>query len=319
MARQRVLVIGSLNMDLIAPVDRLPGPGETVTGGALLRAAGGKGANQAVAAARLGAAVSLVGRVGRDAFGRELVQGLRREGVWTRWVRVTEAATGVALITVDARGENSIIVAPGANAALLSEDVPSTALARADVVVTQLEVPLRTVEHALRAARAAGIRTILNAAPAGPVPPGASALADVLILNEHELARLAGLEAVPAGAEADVARTLRARADQVVVVTLGERGALAVAGEAMHTQPTFPVRAVDSVGAGDAFVGAFACRYTVPAALPDALAFACAAGALATTRPGAQPSLPHGPEVEALVARGPQALGTALLSEPAAR
>ncbi|MBV9543438.1 MAG: ribokinase, partial [Chloroflexi bacterium] len=166
----RIVVVGSLNMDLIVRVPSLPRPGETVAGESLVYAAGGKGANQAVAAARLGAAVSMVGRVGRDAFGRELSRALRTEGIVTRHVHPSDAPTGVALIQVDGAGENTIAVAPGANATVTPNDVPRRLIASADVVAAPLEVPLETVEAAFRTAREAGIRTVLNAAPAQSVP-----------------------------------------------------------------------------------------------------------------------------------------------------
>jgi ribokinase len=293
-------------MDLVVRVSRLPQPGETVIGGTFLRAAGGKGANQAVAAARLGAQVRMIGRVGRDPFGRELGRLLRAEGIETRDVRTTaESATGVAAIFVDAQGRNSIAVASGPNALLRPEDVRPRRLAGFDVAVAQLECPLETVQHAFWSARLAGARTVLNAAPATRLPDALLEATDVLIVNEVELATLLSRDAIPPGDEAEAARTLRAFSEQVVVVTLGERGALAVADEAVVQQPSFAVEVVDTTAAGDAFVAAFARAYWPRQNLAAALRFACAAGALATTRPGAQPSLPSAAEVEALLSRNP--------------
>ena len=306
LSARRIMVVGSLNLDLVVQVERLPLPGETTLGGQLLSAAGGKGANQAVAAARLGAAVSMVGRVGRDTWGRLLVQTLRGEGVDTRHVRRTAGPSGVALITVDRRGENCIAVAPGANAALQPSDLPTRLAGRVDSLVVQLETPLPTVEAALQRARAEGVWAILNAAPALEAARLLLDKADVLIVNERELAALLGTAGeVPPGEEAEAARELRRRRDQTVVVTLGARGAVAVWGDRTLAQPSWPVTAVDTTAAGDAFVAAFARVYDGPGRLVEALRFACAAGALTTTRPGAQPSLPSAAEVAALCERAP--------------
>jgi ribokinase len=292
-------------MDLIVNVPHLPRPGETVLGDSLLRAAGGKGANQAVAAARLGASVTMIGRVGHDSFGRDLTRGLRDEGVSTRWVRGSERPTGAALIEVDDSGENSIAVAPGANADLLPEDVPRTAIEAAKVVVAVLEVPLPSIEEAFRLARLAGVRTVLNAAPAQQVPPALLRLTDVVICNEHELATLLGRPVVP-GLEADAARELCCSSEQVVVVTLGERGALVVVGDELIEQRAFEVQPMDTTGAGDAFVAGFSVgllaqpEVVLLASLRAALELGCAAGALATTQRGAQPSMPTLEAVSAL-------------------
>ncbi len=296
----RAVFIGALNMDQIVRVPRLPRPGETLTGGDLLRAPGGKGSNQAVAAARLGAAVTMVGRVGRDSFGRELSRGLRDAGVSTRWVRARGRPSGTALIFVDEHGENAIAVSPGANEELLPGDLPRRAIASADVVVAALEVPLASIEEAFRLARGAGVRTVLNAAPAQSVPRSLLALCDVVICNETELASLVGTS-VAAAAEAGSASLPRAFAEQIVVVTLGAGGALAVAGDQVVRQPAFAVRVVDSVGAGDAFVAGFVVGRWFAAGVASALRWGCAAGSLATTRHGAQPSMPALAEVEALL------------------
>jgi ribokinase len=302
MSALRCVVVGGLNMDLVVRMPRLPQPGETLTGDDLLRAAGGKASNQAVAAARLGADVLLVGRVGHDAFGRELTQSLRDAGVSTRWVRGCDRPTGAALIFVDAHGQNSIAVAPGANAELQPEDIPRRAIEAADLVIAPLEVPIASVEEAFRLARLAAVRTVLNAAPAQPIPHSLLELADVVICNEVELATLVG-EAVPAGGEAAAAQRLRCRADQIVVVTLGERGAIAIDGEQVLEQPAFDVHAIDTTGAGDAFVAGFAAGCWFASGVASALRYGCAAGSLATTRSGAQPSMPALADVEALIQR----------------
>jgi ribokinase len=296
----RCLVIGGLNMDLVVGVEQLPRPGETVVGEDLLRAAGGKGANQAVAAARLGAEVSMVGRVGHDAFGRELSRLLRDSGVSTRWVQGADRPTGAALILVDSLGENCIAVAPGANQELLPEDVPRRAIEASDVVVAQLEVSLATIEEAFRLARLASVRTVLNVAPASRVPGSLLDLSDALICNELELGQLAG-HAVAPGEEAAAARQVRRFAEQIVVVTLGSRGALAIADSEVVSVPAFAVDVVDSTGAGDAFVSGFVVGRWVSQTFAEALRWGCAAGALATTRRGAQPSMPARADVVALL------------------
>lgn len=316
----RVAVIGGLNMDLVVRAPRLPRPGETVTGEDLLRAPGGKGANQAVAAARLGASVTMIGRVGHDEFGRELSRHLRDDGVSTSYLLGSDRPTGAALIVVDERGENSIAVAPGANQALLPEDVPRRAIEGVDVVLAPLEVPLATIEEAFRVARLAGVRTVLNCALAQTVPRSLLALSDVLVCNEVELgtmlgtrtsgsiggeASMAGESAIDRGAatggEADVAREFRTFDSQVVVVTLGERGALAVTGADVVSQAAFAVHVVDTTGAGDAFAAGFVVGRWFDAGVAAALRLACAAGALAATVRGAQPSMPRLIDVMALL------------------
>jgi ribokinase len=281
--RLRVVVVGGLNMDLIVQVQRLPGPGETVAGDSLVTAPGGKGANQAVAAARLGASVAMVGRVGRDSFGRELKRSLRDEGVSTRWVRLgaPERSTGAALIEVDEHGENSIAVASGANNDLLPEDIPQRAVQTADVVSAALEVPLDAIAEAFRLARLGGVRTVLNVAPAQPVPASLLRASDVVICNEHELGVMLG-HAVQPGDEASAAR------------------ALPVDGDQTFEQSAFRVASVDSTGAGDAFVAGFVSGRWWSAGVPAALRWGCAAGALATTTTGAQPSMPTLSDVRAL-------------------
>jgi ribokinase len=296
----RVAVLGGLNMDLVVRVPRLPLPGETVTGEDLLRAAGGKGGNQAVAAARLGASVTMIGRVGHDAFGRELGRLLRDAEVGTRWVLGSSHPTGAALIFVDEHGENSIAVAPGANLDLLPEDVPRRPIDTADVVVAALEVPLASIEEAFRLARLAGVRTVLNAAPAQQVPRPLLALSDVVICNEVELGTVLARSVRP-GEEAAGARSLRAFPEQVVVVTLGERGAFAIVGSDVVAQDAFRVSVIDTTGAGDAFVAGFVCGQWWAAGVQTAVRWGCAAGALATTTRGAQPSMPQLADLEALL------------------
>ncbi|MBK8974438.1 MAG: ribokinase [Planctomycetes bacterium] len=297
-------VVGSINMDLVVGTPRLPERGETVLGGPFATHPGGKGANQAVAAARLGARVAMVGRVGDDDFGRQLTAGLRADGVDVEHVRTAPGvATGIAAITVEHGGENTIVVAPGANARLTVDDVAAAraVLEAAAAVVLQLEVPLPTVAAAVAHARAAGVRVILNAAPAARLPPDLLPQVDVLVVNRGEGRLLAG-SAAPGDDDTSLCRALRALGPRLVVLTRGAEGALALGPDGAVSQPAFAVATVDTVAAGDAFVGALAVGLAADTALAPALRFACAAGALATTRHGAQPSLPTTAAMEAFLA-----------------
>lgn len=301
-----VTVVGSLNMDLVVRTSRIPRPGETILGSEFHTAPGGKGANQAVAAARMGGRVSMVGRVGSDAFAQSLLDGLVADGVDHAFVmRDPEAATGVAFIVVDDMGENSIVVASGANMRLSPTDVDAAeaAIAAADVLLLQLEVPLGVVVRAAEVARAHGATVILNPAPACPLPPELLSLIDVLIPNESETALLTHL---PVGDRAEIevaASALRELGVDTVVLTLGERGALLMEKGEKELIPAFEVTPVDTTAAGDAFVGGFAVALAEGRSLADAVRWGNAAGALATTRLGAQPSLPARRAVEALMAR----------------
>lgn len=297
----RILVVGSANVDFTVAAPRLPAPGETVSGGTLLVSHGGKGANQAVAARRLGAEVRFVGCVGDDAPGRQVRQALADEGLDVAGLALTgAAATGTALIVVDAAGRNQIAVAPGANRALEIDHVEARRddLAWAEVVVCQLETPLAVVRHVLAAARRHGALAILNPAPVDVAALDLLALADYLTPNAGEAARLGGVEVGDRTSAAAAAAALRAHGAGTVIVTLGEDGALALgAGPTVHA-PALPVAAVDTTAAGDAFNGALAVALGEGRRLVDALAFANAAAGLACTRRGAQPSLPTRAEVE---------------------
>jgi ribokinase len=302
-----VTVVGSLNMDLVIRAPRIPQPGETIIGGELHTVPGGKGANQAVAAARLGVRVSMVGRVGRDAFAGPLLDNLTATGVDHTFVTGdAEAATGVALIVVDDAGQNSIVVASGANMRLSPADVEAAeaAISAAQVVLLQLESPLETVTRAAEIARAHGVTVILNPAPARPLPAGLLSLVDVLVPNESETALLSGM---PVGNQAEAeaaAAALRTSGVGTLILTLGERGAmLAREGEAALF-PAFDVTPVDTTAAGDAFVGGLAVALAEGKALAEAVRWGNAAGALATTRLGAQPSLPSRQALETLLVTG---------------
>ncbi|MGW7051404.1 ribokinase [Streptomyces sp. NPDC054887] len=298
-----LLVVGSANADLVIGVERRPAAGETVLGSDLAVHPGGKGANQAVAAARLGARTALLARVGDDAHGRLLLDSQRAAGVDTAGVRTGGAPTGVALITVDPSGDNSIVVSPGANARLTPDDVRDAAalFAAARVVSAQLEVPLETVAEAVRA-RAAGSRFVLNPSPPRPLPADVLAACDPLVLNEHEARFVLG-DDPDAGGEEDPekrARVLLALGARSVVVTLGARGALVAERGTAVRVPSPRVDAVDTTGAGDAFTAALAWRLSLGEDLADAAAFAVRVGAAAVTKEGAQASFPTAAEVAAL-------------------
>ncbi|HZS15259.1 MAG TPA: ribokinase [Candidatus Dormibacteraeota bacterium] len=299
---RRVLVAGSINIDVVARTERHPEAGETVHGTALDTLPGGKGANQAVAAARAGAATLMAGRVGGDDFGRRMRDGLAREGVDVERVRVEpSAATGTALVVVDNHGENRIVVVPGANAMVGPDDVAALAAGEGDLVLAQMEVPLAAVRAAIAMGRAAGAITVLNAAPAGALPDDVLAGVDVLLVNLRELAALSH---APIGDDAQVlhaAGLLRARCRRAVVVTLGARGALMVAGGTPLRIDGHAVPVVDTTGAGDCFAGAMAARLVAGDGLDPALRFATAAAALSVQRPGAGRSAPHAAEVEAFL------------------
>jgi ribokinase len=302
---RRVLVVGSANVDFTVAAPRLPGVGETVSGGTLLVNHGGKGANQAVAARRLGAEVRFVACVGDDASGRDIRAALHAEGIGVDGVMVTrDVATGTALIVVDGQGRNQIVVAPGANWRLSAEHVRSRAedFAWAQVVLCQLETPLETLDVALDEARRRGLVTVLNPAPVRDgIPDDVWRRVDYLTPNEGEAARLSGVPVEDARAASAAARALREHGVGTVIVTLGAQGSLAcTARDEVRTQ-AFRVEAVDTTAAGDAFNGALGTALAAGDALPDALRFASAAAALACTRRGAQPSLPTRAQVAQLL------------------
>lgn len=299
-----VLVVGSLNMDLVVTLDRAPAAGETVLGHPLHTYPGGKGANQAVAAARLGARTAMVGRTGTDAYGEALRGNLAAAGVNVDGVRpLPDAGTGTAVIWVEGGGENRIVVIPGANARLHPADLDPGLFARARVVLVSQEVPADTVAAALLLGRRAGCTTVLNPAPARPVAPAALAGVDVLTPNRTEAGVLSGRPvATAADARAAAAALLRQGAG-AVVLTLGGQGALALWPGGHAAIPAFPVTPVDTTAAGDAFCGGLAAALARGEALPAAARYGAAAAAIAVTRPGAQPSLPTAAEVAGFLAR----------------
>jgi ribokinase len=297
----RVFVAGSINMDVVATADRHPRIGETVAGTAVLYFPGGKGANQAVAAAKLGAPTTLIGRLGKDAFGDQLKAFLAAEGIDLSFVQETsQAHTGTAIITV-ANADNTIVVIPGANALLSAADVEASVLARGDIAVSQFEIPLPAISAFFKRARAAGATTILNPAPAIEFGHELLDLVDMLILNETELGFLTKTELhdtddYPRFIEA--VRSLQAGKDKTICVTLGKRGVLALVNGQPLVIDGRAVKAVDTTGAGDCFVGAVAAQLAGGKPIHDALHYANMAASICVQRMGAAPSMPTVAEVE---------------------
>lgn len=302
-----IVVFGSLNLDLVLTVPALPRPGETVLCPGYVLKPGGKGANQAVAAARAGAEVRLFGRVGDDAFGRQLCQHLAGEGVDIAGVATDAAPTGCAAVCVDGQGENQIVVAGGANLALRADQVPDAVLTPAATVLMQMEVPAAQVQALIARARARGARTVLNLAPAGELPRAVLAELDVLVVNALEAAALAQRFGLTGATPRDHARALAASGPVTCVVTLGGAGALAAEpdGRLWHV-PALPVAPVDTTGAGDAFCGVLAASLDAGDALPMALRCASVAAGLACLALGAQESLPGAAAIAARLAEVPE-------------
>ncbi|MCI0548092.1 MAG: ribokinase [Candidatus Rokubacteria bacterium] len=308
----RIVVVGSANVDYALALARLPRPGETVSGGSLLVNLGGKGANQATAAARGGGEVALIGCVGDDAAGREVRRSLADEGVDVSGLMLTaEAATGAALILVGADGQNMIGVAPGANHRLRVEAmaVHAPAIRTADVVLCQLETPLAVVRWVLAEARTHGVTTVLDPAPVQPLDDELLGLVNYLTPNAGEAGALAGLEVSDLASARAAARRLCARGVSTAVVTLGGAGCLAAREEAAVHFPAFPVDAVDTTAAGDAFSGVLAVGLAAGGTLEQAIPLASAAAALTCMRRGAQDALPRRPEVERFLASRRQGAG----------
>jgi ribokinase len=312
----RVFVAGSINMDVVATADRHPRIGETVAGHEVLYFPGGKGANQAVSAAKLGAEVALIGRVGKDAFGAELKTFLAAQGLDLNFVSETaEVHTGTAIITI-ANADNTIVVIPGANGLVDAADVAAPTLAKDDIAVSQFEIPLPAITAFFKRARAAGATAILNPAPAMEFDRELLDLVDILILNETELGLLANTELrdtddYPRFTE--VVRSLRMGRERIVCVTLGKRGVLALANGEPLIIPGHAVKAIDTTGAGDCFVGAFAAQLAGGKPISEALVYANAAASICVQRMGAAPSMPTAEEVaEVLSASRPRERGDAI-------
>jgi ribokinase len=301
----RVAVVGGFNMDLVFRAPRRPLAGETLVGTAFAMFMGGKGSNQAIAAARAGGRVEMIGRLGADSFGQDIAAALDLEGIGLRYaVRDEQEGTGVAGIVVEPDGTNSIVVVPRANMRLSAEDIRQArdAIAGAAVLLLQLETPVEASEAAARIARASGATVILNPAPARELPVSLWALVDVLVPNEREAEQLTGLPVATEQEAARAAAALLGRGVGSVVITLGARGALVLDGQGPALIPSYPLQAVDTTAAGDAFCGALAVALAEGRSLRDAVRFACAAGALSVTVMGAAPSLPRREAIEWLLA-----------------
>jgi ribokinase len=305
----RVLVVGSINIDLIVRCGRIPQEGETIHGEDLVTAGGGKGANQAVAASRLGAQTTLIGRVGEDEFGLKLCAALQDDGVETQFIAADPgAATGAALILLEADGRNRIVIMSGANGRVGDEEVATarSLMAKSDVVLMQLETPIPVVVSVATAAREAGVTSILDAGAATPAAAeaGIPALVDIISPNESEAAALTGIEVRDLSGARRAAVALREAGARQVVIKLGERGAYWLGQDADEHLPGFPIEPIDTTAAGDAFTACLAVGVAEGMNMPDAIRRANAAGALACLRLGAQPSMPTREEVEALLRVG---------------
>ena len=304
MNRPRIVVVGSSNTDMIIRVERIPRPGETILGGEFATAAGGKGANQAVAAARAGGNVAFCAKVGTDVFGEQAMAGFVRDGINVEHVgRDSGAASGVALIFVARDGENSIGVASGANARLAPEDIDEArpAFEGAGTLLMQLETPLETVLAAAEQAEKIGLQVILNPAPAQPLPDRLLRRVSILTPNETEAELLTGIPVMDEAGAIQAAQALHGRGVTTVVITLGARGCLVSTAGAAVFVPGFPVSAVDTTAAGDIFNGALAVALGEGQPILEAARFACAAAAISVTCHGAQPSAPARAEIEQLL------------------
>ena len=297
----KVVVVGSFNMDLVAKAGRRPETGETLMGEEFGMFIGGKGSNQAIAAARLGADVTMIGRLGADLFGDMLMAAHTEEGICTNYViRDTEVGTGVASILIDADGDNSIVLVPQANLQLTVADIEgaSGSIAAADILLLQLEVPIDASRHAAEIAKSNGATVVLNPAPAQELPEDFLAQVDILTPNEVETESLSGVRVSSATDAERAAKVLLDKGLSAVILTLGERGALLLTPDMTQQVPAYSVGVVDTTAAGDAFCGALATALARGDNLDDAVAFANAAGALAVTVLGAAPSMPTAAQVE---------------------
>ncbi len=304
MSNPHIVVVGSSNTDMIIKMDRIPRPGETIIGGEFFTAAGGKGANQAVGAARAGGRVTFIGRVGNDSLGEQAIAGFARDGINVdHIVRDPVSPSGVALIFVGKNGENSIAVASGANGNLSPDDVRNArkAFAGAGALIMQLETPLETIQTAAELAVQAGVRVILNPAPAQSLPNSLLRHVSILTPNEIEAERITGIKTTNLETAAQAAEALLKRGVQTVLLTLGSQGAWVATNEIKQLVPAFKVEAVDTTAAGDIFNGALAVALVEGRSLLDAVRFANAAAALSVTKKGAQPSAPLRKDIEALL------------------
>jgi ribokinase len=303
--RQEIIVVGSINLDLVVNAGRIPREGETLHGNSFQTFFGGKGANQAVASSRLGAAVTMIGKVGTDSFGPELLRGLQSAGVRTNYVRPSKGSSGVALITTDKGGQNSIVVVPGANGQVLSQDIERyrSRIEKAAIVLAQLEIPMASVEHLATITSKSGVPLMLDPAPAMRLSRKLLCSVAWLTPNETESATLLG--------DRDERGSVEAIADRIlslgcrnVVLKLGAKGVYLAGGDTPRLSVKgFKVKPVDTTAAGDAFNGAFAVAIVRGNSPAEAARFACAVAAISVTRAGAQPSMPTNKEVEAFLRR----------------
>ena len=301
-----ILVVGSLNADLVVRAPRFPQPGETISGEDLKIIPGGKGANQSVAAARQGASVAMVGRVGNDSFGPELINNLKQNGVDTSHVQIdAQAASGTATIIVDGNGQNSIVLSPGGNGRVSTEDVNNVSFSDYNLLLLQLEIPVEPVLAAARRAKEHSLQVVLNPAPARALPEELIVLPDFIVPNEGELSLLTNKQVQDVSSAENAAKVLLTEGAQTVIVTLGANGALIVNKEVTKHIPSFKVDVVDTTAAGDAFIGGFASALLQDKPLEDAVRYGCACGALAATKFGAQPSLPTKEDVEKFLNQSP--------------
>jgi ribokinase len=294
-----IVVFGSINIDLVTRAERIPGPGETVLGGDYVTVPGGKGANQALAARRAGAKVALVGAYGDDGFAKTALSLLAADGVDLAFSRARDKPTGAAFITVDPHGENAIVVAAGANALASAEQLKILPFGAGDTLLLQREVPIPEVEAAAALAKKRGAKVALNAAPAGAVSPALLATLDFLVVNEHEV-EIVGAALGIAGEVEAIAQDIERRHGIATLVTLGAAGAVGFFERREYRAPAPKVTVVDTTAAGDSFVGAFAAALDCGRDFAAALKRGLAAGSLACTKPGAQPSMPYADEIERL-------------------
>jgi ribokinase len=305
--KKKIIVLGSINMDLVVRTDRAPEGGETLIGASFQTIPGGKGANQAVAIARQGGEVAMIGRVGNDAFGNELLAKLKENKVNVEQVKHADTcSTGIAMIVVEETGQNRIIVVAGANGRVINTDIDEAEVlfGQSEFLVAQLETPLSTVAHALNVAKAGHLRTVFNAAPAPNQPLDDAMLRqiDYLLVNESEAESIAGKAVKNIESALEVAQNLQKKTNGCIVLTLGEKGAVTADGTSVWHTPSFKIKALDTTAAGDAFTGGLVNSLQQGMSLKDAVIHASAAGALAACKFGAQPSLPTLDEIKGFLA-----------------
>lgn len=302
MNKGKIIVVGSSNTDMVIRTERLPGPGETILGGDFIMNPGGKGANQAVAARRLGAKVAFVCRLGTDMFGDKAVDAYSEEGIDVSYIsRDVNKSSGIALITVDSHAENCIVVASGANASLSAADIDNAvkAVADSDIMLLQLESPMETVEYAAKVAKGLGVKVILNPAPAPKegIPDAVLENVDLIIPNSTEAEMLSGIHITDYESASEAAKEISSKGISQVIITLGAKGSLVFDNGEEAVVPSVKVKAVDTTAAGDTFCGAVAVALSEGKALAEAAGFAAKASALTVTRMGAQPSIPYRDEI----------------------